>query len=255
MTTRRDADGRSSRNTAKRFGKSSEVIQVTPVRLPPGRARLTTKPVVTASQALMTIGTVRVAFLAATIASSPIARMTSTFASTSSRARRGSSPGRPSAKRYSTVTSLPSEYLSSLIRFWKGVGGLAAPKPRYPTFGSRSDCAGAKLALPRSRAAATSGADKRPIRSSLRVRSLISSSIGFLDTEGTHLTRSPKAGRSSWTGQGWAKVCDTPLLAGRLLRKHYARPHRSRTRNKGDEIPASHGASRTLTFCEWRAQH
>jgi len=38
-----------------------------------------TKPVVTASQATMTIGTVRVAFLAATIASSPIAMMTSTF--------------------------------------------------------------------------------------------------------------------------------------------------------------------------------
>src|SRR5882757_895413 len=200
MTTRRDADGRSSRNTAIRFGMSSEVIQVTPVILPPGRARLATKPVVTASQAIMTIGTVGVAFLAATIASSPIAMMTSTFASTSSRARRGSSPGRPPAKRYSTATSLPSEYLSSLIRFWKIVGGTEAPKPRYPTFGSRSDCAGAKLGLPKRRTAATSGADKGPIRSSQRARSLISSLLGFLDAEGTHLTRSPEAAPASRGG-------------------------------------------------------
>src|SRR5258705_3424103 len=114
--------------------------------------------------------------------------MTSTFASTSSRARRGSSPGRPSAKRYSTATSLPSEYPSSLIRFWKIVGGFEAPKVRYPTFGSRCVCAGAKLGLPKSRTAATRGAEKGPIRSSKRARSLISSSIGFLDAEGTHLT-------------------------------------------------------------------
>jgi len=33
-----------------------------------------------------------------------------------------------------------------------------------------------------------------------------------------------------------------PHLVGRLLRKRYARPHRSRTRNKADEISASHGA-------------
>jgi hypothetical protein len=71
---------------------SSEVRQLTPVRLPPGRARLATKPVVTASQATITTGTVRVTFFAAMIASSPAAMMTSTLASTNSRAKRGSSP-------------------------------------------------------------------------------------------------------------------------------------------------------------------
>jgi hypothetical protein len=78
----------------------------------------------------MAIGIVRVAFFAATIASSPMATMTFTLASTSSRAMAGSFSGRPSAKRYSTSTSLPSEYPSSLIRFWKNVGGVATPKPR-----------------------------------------------------------------------------------------------------------------------------
>jgi hypothetical protein len=50
------------------------------------------------------------------------AMMTSTLASTNSRAKRGSSLGRPSAKRYSTMTPLPSTYPSSLRRFWKTVG-------------------------------------------------------------------------------------------------------------------------------------
>jgi hypothetical protein len=39
------------------------------------------------------------------------------------------------------------------------------------------------------------------------------------------------------------KVCDTPHLASRLLPKRYARPERSRMRNKGYEIAASHDAS------------
>ena len=91
---------------AMRFGRNSEVIQVTPVRLPPGRGRLTTKPVVTASQATMTIGTVRVAFLAAKIASSPIAMMTSTFASTSSLARRGGNS--PDFRQQSGIPPPPS---------------------------------------------------------------------------------------------------------------------------------------------------
>src|ERR1700745_4229522 len=82
------------------------------------------------TQAQLGIGVVRVAFFAATSASSPIATMTFTLASTSSRARTGSFSGRPSAKRYSTSRSLPSEYPSSLIRFWKNVGGVAPPKPR-----------------------------------------------------------------------------------------------------------------------------
>src|SRR5262245_32979039 len=54
--------GNSSRTSAKRFGPSSPVNRLTPVALPPGRLKLTARPIWTGSNPLVnTIGIVAVA--------------------------------------------------------------------------------------------------------------------------------------------------------------------------------------------------
>ena len=61
--------GSSSRSTSSRFGASSTFNVVTPVRLPPGRLRLATRPTSTGSvPSMKTIGIVVVAAFAASAA-------------------------------------------------------------------------------------------------------------------------------------------------------------------------------------------
>src|SRR5207253_11232427 len=77
-----------------------------PVTLPPGRARLVTRPLPTGSAvAAKTMGRALVACLAARAACAPPpVTMTSTLRATSSAARAGRRSGFPSASRYSIAT-------------------------------------------------------------------------------------------------------------------------------------------------------
>ena len=72
------AVGTSSCSSSSRFGASSAFNMLTPVRLPPGRFRLATRPSLTGSKPTTnTIGMVVVAALAAT-AAGPFATITLT---------------------------------------------------------------------------------------------------------------------------------------------------------------------------------
>ena len=72
------AAGTNSRRSSSRFGATSAFKVVTPVRLPPGRFRLPTRPSLTGSKPTKnTIGIVLVAALAA-IAAGPFATITLT---------------------------------------------------------------------------------------------------------------------------------------------------------------------------------
>jgi hypothetical protein len=80
-----------------------------PVRLPPGWARLATRPSATGSvPTAKTIGIVAVALWAACAAGGPNAAITSTLRSTRSLANAGSRSSPPSAQRYSIATFCPS---------------------------------------------------------------------------------------------------------------------------------------------------
>ena len=82
--------GTSSESSSTHFGVSSGVMYVTPVTLPPGRARLATKPSVTGSPLpVKTMGIVEVAFFAGR-ADPPVAAITSTLRATRSAANAGS---------------------------------------------------------------------------------------------------------------------------------------------------------------------
>jgi len=85
-------------------------MMVKPVRLPPGRAKLVTKPSPTTSPPpKKTIGIVEVALFAANIpAEPPPAAITSTWRLTRSAANAGSRSPWPSAHRYSIATFRPS---------------------------------------------------------------------------------------------------------------------------------------------------
>ena len=88
-----------------------------PVTLPPGRAKLSTKPVPTGSPATAkTIGMTDVACLAATIAEFPDVTMTSTLRRTYSAAISAKRSSSPSAHRYSIATFRPSVQPSSRSR-------------------------------------------------------------------------------------------------------------------------------------------
>ena len=80
--------GRASFSNSSHFGNISvDAPTVNPVRLPPGRARLATHPPATGSSpAIMTIGIVDVAALAARTATAPGATITSTLCLTRSAA-------------------------------------------------------------------------------------------------------------------------------------------------------------------------
>ena len=86
------ACGTSSDSSSRRFGVNSSVSKLTPVRLPPGRAKLATKPNSTRSPpSLKTIGIVEVApFSASAVGGPPVETITSTLRLTSSAAKAGS---------------------------------------------------------------------------------------------------------------------------------------------------------------------
>ena len=80
-----------------------------PVTLPPGRARLATKPAPTGSPAfVITMGMVVVALLAANAAGVPVTTIRSTLRRTKSAASSGRRSFFPSANRYSMVIFFPS---------------------------------------------------------------------------------------------------------------------------------------------------
>ena len=112
--------------------------------LPPGRARLATKPLPTGSPATAnTIGMTDVACFAATTAV-PAVTMTSTLSRTNSAAISAKRSLRPSAQRYSIATVRPSIQPSSRSRCTKAAvhgpqaEGVAAPK--NPMVGSFAGC-------------------------------------------------------------------------------------------------------------------
>src|SRR5262249_12006376 len=109
-TATRVAVGTISRRSSSRFATNSPVRKLTPVRLPPGRDRLATKPRLTGSSLMLkTIGIVEVAPLSAkTAAGPPTAVMTVTCRRTRSAANSGSRSIRFSAQRYTIVTFSPS---------------------------------------------------------------------------------------------------------------------------------------------------
>ena len=88
--------------------------------LPPGRARLATRPVPTGSAATAkTIGMTDVACFAARTAAVPAVTMTSTLSRTNSAAISAKRSLRPSAQRYSIATVRPSIQPSSRSRCTK----------------------------------------------------------------------------------------------------------------------------------------
>jgi hypothetical protein len=105
---KRRPEGTSSFRIASRFASSSVTSMLTPVVLPPGRAKLAISPEATRSPVLPMIGIVLVAFCAARIAGSLKARITLAFARTSDWASSGKRSGWPSASRTSIRISRPS---------------------------------------------------------------------------------------------------------------------------------------------------
>ena len=107
-TATRVTPGTASLISSNRFVFNAWPSVVTPVTLPPGRARLVTIPSPTGSPVVtITIGMVPVALLAASAPGLDPVRMTSTRCRTSSAASPGSRSGLPSANRVSTVKLWP----------------------------------------------------------------------------------------------------------------------------------------------------
>jgi len=117
----RAAPGTSSRNNSNRFAANSPTKKLIPVRLPPGRAKLETRPSLTGSSPeLKTMGIVVVAALAANAGGGLNATITATRLRTSSAASAGSWSVRVSAQRYSIATVSFSTKPDSL-RPWRNV--------------------------------------------------------------------------------------------------------------------------------------
>ena len=117
-------------------------MRLSPVTLPPGRARLLTSPVPSGSPAdVMTMGIVAVACLAARGASVPAATITSTLRLTSSAANSGRRSSQFAAYRYSMTT-----VLRSIQPNWRkpaskaGNPGLLSPAVRKPRRGNLAVC-------------------------------------------------------------------------------------------------------------------
>jgi hypothetical protein len=99
----------SSRKSSRRLSQSAFVITVTPVKLPPGRLKLATRPAATGSVPVAkTTGTVAAATRNTPAATSAApAKRTATLRSISSAANCGSRSSRPSAQRNSIATFWP----------------------------------------------------------------------------------------------------------------------------------------------------
>src|SRR5215471_7746693 len=106
--------GTASLSISSLFVFSSGAKLDTPVRLPPGCARLATKPRPTGSPLLITMGMVVVAFFAADADGGAEATIKSTLRRTSSAASSGRRSGFCSANRYSMVIFFPSIHPSLL---------------------------------------------------------------------------------------------------------------------------------------------
>src|SRR5262249_31803230 len=108
-TATRTALGTSSRNRPSRLARTSEVKKLMPVALPPGRARLATKPCATGSPLTpKAIGILAVAALAASVEGSPIVAITATRRRTRSATSDDRRSYWPVSQWYSTVTFWPS---------------------------------------------------------------------------------------------------------------------------------------------------
>ena len=108
-TAMRAASGTNSRRSPSRFAARSAAKKLTPVRLPPGRAKLSTRPSLTGSlPVLKTMVIIVVAALAACADGVSIAAMTATRRRTRSTASAGSRSVWFSAQRYSIATLSPS---------------------------------------------------------------------------------------------------------------------------------------------------
>ena len=127
---------------------------VTPVTLPPGRARVAIRPDPTGSDtAKNTIGMDEVARFAATAAGDAQARIRSTRLAASSAASAGSASKLPSAQRTSSARLLPSTWPSarSCSRTAASNSGGGALEPRKPMRVTRAgDCASVAAGAARS---------------------------------------------------------------------------------------------------------
>ena len=139
--------GTTSRRISSRFGNTCTFRLVTPVRFPPGRARLPTSPVAIGSAPISkTIGIVGVAGFAASAAGAPPgATITATGRAANSAASDGNLSCWPSAQRNSIATFRPSAYPASPRPWRKALTRLANaagdPAPRYPITGVAGCCA------------------------------------------------------------------------------------------------------------------
>ena len=111
--------GTTSRKRSSRLPARSVCWNDRPVTLPPGRARLTTKPVPTGSPPAKTIGITDVACFAARTFTVPLETMTSIFCRTNSATISAARSLRPSAHRTLTATVRPSIQPSSRNRCTK----------------------------------------------------------------------------------------------------------------------------------------
>jgi hypothetical protein len=158
--------------------------------LPPGRARLETKPAPTGSFATAkTIGMVDVACFAAR-STPPDVRMTSTLSRTNSAAISAARSWRPSAQRYSIATVRPSLQPSSRSRCTNAADQLlqavAVAPPKKPIVGSFPACC----------ARAVSGHAAAPPMRVMNSRRLMAAS-GFLGPSAVTVAGEPAA-RKSW---------------------------------------------------------
>src|SRR5262249_13482921 len=144
MIANRRRSGKTLRKSSSRLPARSGAWTDSPVMLPPGRARLATRPPPTGSPAAAnTIGITDVACLAASTAP-PRVTITSTLSPTNSVAISAKRSGCPSAQRYSIATVRPSIQPSSRnlctreATDWLSVASV--PKPKYPMVGSFVAC-------------------------------------------------------------------------------------------------------------------
>ncbi len=137
--------GTTSRKSSSRLAARSVCCIDRPVTLPPGRARLATRPVPTGSPAAAkTIGMTDVACMAATITAVADVTMTSTLRRTNSAAISAARSERPSAQRYSIAIVRPSIQPSSRNRCTKAATHWpwdeGVPATRNPMVGSLAAC-------------------------------------------------------------------------------------------------------------------
>jgi hypothetical protein len=144
MRPKRRRAGTSSRASWRRLpGRSASWVD-RPVMLPPGRARLATKPLPTGSfERAKTMGMVEVTRFAAMIPA-PAVNMTSTLSRVNSAAICVKRSSRLSAQRYSMLMVRPSIHPSSRSRFWKAANHSAQAAgvlvPINPIVGSFPAC-------------------------------------------------------------------------------------------------------------------